>query len=281
MGKLRIMSSNVWYHETNLESWAKQGKDCTFAARSPLFLRMVKETLPDVIGFQEMGITLIKRLTIDSTKAGIPYVPIWGGCTSLMFRADKLDLVDSRFLIYPYRYEGLPESYNNSDTKCNLQAVFRVKETGKLFVFSNTHLWWKPGDPNKPWYLEGSDEARVKQFEMADAIASGFQEKYNAPIVFVGDLNTTYNTPPIKRAFELGYVHAHDVATEYAAEDNGYHSINDEGVFPYEPKPFTEAIDHILVKGAPEGFVRRFERFTPEWFNPASDHFPVWIDAEL
>ena len=40
-------------------------------------------------------------------------------------------------------------------------------------------------------------------------------------------------------------------------------------------------IDHILISDAPEGFVRRFERYTPEYYMPLSDHFPVFADVEL
>ena len=45
--------------------------------------------------------------------------------------------------------------------------------------------------------------------------------------------------------------------------------------------PFKEAIDHILVKFAPEGFVRRFERYTPDYYLPLSDHSPAFADVTL
>ena len=42
-----------------------------------------------------------------------------------------------------------------------------------------------------------------------------------------------------------------------------------------------DAIDHILVKGMPEGAVKRFDRYTPEYYLLLSDHAPVYIDVTL
>ena len=42
-----------------------------------------------------------------------------------------------------------------------------------------------------------------------------------------------------------------------------------------------DAIDHILVTGAEDGFVRRFERFSPDYYFPLSDHSPAFVDVEI
>lgn len=65
----------------------------------------------------------------------------------------------------------------------------------------------------------------------------------------------------------------HDAAVEFADETQGYHNCGGNG--------FKSAIDHILVRGAEDGFVRRFERFSPEYYLPLSDHSPVFVDVEL
>ena len=71
-------------------------------------------------------------------------------------------------------------------------------------------------------------------------------------------------------------------AVEYAEEAVGYHNCFPWG---YETKyfdtPFESAIDHILVLGEPEGAVRRFERYSPDYYFPISDHSPAYIDLEL
>ena len=42
---------------------------------------------------------------------------------------------------------------------------------------------------------------------------------------------------------------------------------------------YEDAIDHILVRDIPEGFCRRLERFTPDWYEIVSDHYPAYIDV--
>ena len=108
-----------------------------------------------------------------------------------------------------------------------------------------------------------------------------FRAKYgNCPAVIVGDLNADYHAQVVQAAFAAGYVHGHDAAVEYANNEHGYHWCGKDGFVPYVPQPFDKGIDHILIKGAPEGFVRRFDRTTPEYYLPVSDHSPVWIDVE-
>ena len=108
------------------------------------------------------------------------------------------------------------------------------------------------------------------------------KEKYNCPAIAVGDMNTSYNSEAIQSAIARGYLHAHDTAAEYVDERNGYHYCFPDGYDNYEkPGSFEAGIDHILISGAPTGFVRRFERFTPDYFMPLSDHFPVFADVVI
>ena len=37
----------------------------------------------------------------------------------------------------------------------------------------------------------------------------------------------------------------------------------------------------LLVKGFEDGAVRRFDRYTPEYYLTLSDHAPVYIDVEI
>jgi exonuclease III len=41
------------------------------------------------------------------------------------------------------------------------------------------------------------------------------------------------------------------------------------------------AIDHIFVAGAGKDAVKRFERYSPEYYFPISDHSPAYIDIEF
>ena len=55
-------------------------------------------------------------------------------------------------------------------------------------------------------------------------------------------------------------------------------TVNLNGDF-YFDKPFECAIDHILMKG--EGDVENFNRYSPKYYLPISDHSPAYIDIKL
>jgi hypothetical protein len=99
--------------------------------------------------------------------------------------------------------------------------------------------------------------------------------------MLVGDLNSNYNSTAVQSALKRGDLHAHDIATDFTDEDWGYHYCFGDGYKPYIEKAFEYGIDHILVKYAPKNFVSRFERYTPDYYLPLSDHSPVFIDVIL
>lgn len=212
---------------------------------------------------------------------GLRYALLWGRDTPVLYRQDRLELLDSDFLLYPMEFPGWEGEFNNDCTKSWCIAVFRDKTDGKKLIFMSTHLWWKSGDPVSESYQAGSDEARVFQLNMAMDRLEKFQTEYHCPIVLVGDLNADYTAPVVQNALSRGYAHAHNIATEFADQDWGYHYCFGDGYRPYAGAPFEKAIDHILVKFVPENFVRRFERYTPDYYLPLSDHSPVFADVEL
>ena len=121
---------------------------------------------------------------------------------------------------------------------------------------------------------------------MREAIAfiESFRVRYgNCPVIFGGDMNTPYHSKAIRYALtEGGYDHAHDVAVDFRCEEQGYHACGPKGYTnAWQNRPFETAIDHILVKGLPENAVRRFDRYTPEYYLPLSDHAPVFVDIVL
>ena len=281
MGKLRIMSHNVWKCDKNLPDWIAKGEDCSAAVRSKGMVRIYAETQPDIVGFQEMSPAMSDYIIRGLAEKGYRYALLWGKDTPIMYRQDRLELLDSDFLMYPLDVPGLEGEFNNEGTKSWCIAVFRDKTDGKKIIFMTTHLWWMSSDPASKNYQSGSDEARVHQLNMAMDKLEEFYGKYNCPVVLVGDLNATYTKPVIQNAISRGYAHAHDIATEYADEDWGYHYCFGDGYKPYEKAPFENGLDHILIKFASADFVRRFERYTPDYYLPLSDHSPAFVDAEL
>lgn len=222
-------------------------------------------------------------------ERGKNYALIWGRFTPILYRPEKLELLDTEFLTYPEELPGYEGEFNDVKSKaCNV-AVFRVKETGNIFVFATTHLWWK-GESTENNYanvdsnvLYGSDKAREYQIALAIEKIEGYRKKYNnCPAVFLGDMNTGYNSKAIQYAVQSGYRHARFIATDYADQTVGYHNCFGWGFEThYFDDPFENAIDHILLKGEKEGSVKRFERYSPDYYYPISDHSPAFIDFEI
>ena len=284
MSTIRLMTHNIWNRDKNSPAWEEQGFDCSADARVGGLLRVWQETQPDVIGCQEASAYMA-----DLVKEGMSdYTLIWGRYTPILYRADKLELVDSEFCTYPDYIEGYEEKYNDSRSKAYNIGVFRVKEDGKLFIFATTHLWWmhQPTEstpvPLPRNYRPHSDEAREYQIAMLCEALERFREKYNCPAFLVGDLNTGYESKAVQSAFAKGFRHAHDIATDFAEEAVGYHYCFPDGFKTvYSDRPFKTAIDHILVIGEAEGSVKRFERYSPDYYYPISDHSPAYVDVEL
>ena len=281
MAKLRIMSTNVWRCAENKPWWIERGLDCSSASRAPGIAKAYSETSPDIIGTQECDVIFREHLPKEVAKLGLNYDFITAGFTSVLYNKDTLELVETEYVVYPENipeYEGV---FNNDDSKSFCLAVFKVKSDGKYIVFAGTHLWWMGGDPDGKSYRPHSHEAREYQMNCMLDHLEAFRKKYNCPAVAVGDINAKYDSLAIKAALNRGWHHAHDVATEYADERNGWHYCFPDGYVEYEPTPFKEGIDHILVGGESEGFVKRFERYTPDYYVSLSDHYPVFADVEF
>jgi hypothetical protein len=281
MSMLRIMSHNQWKCDDNKPAWEEKGMDCSVTTRTRGFVKVFADTRPDMIGCQETSFAMADKLIRYCAEDGQTYALLWGRDTPIFYRQDKFELVDSAFSLYPNAVPGFDGVFNNSQTKSWNIGVFRIKENGNLFIFCSTHLWWKSSNPASHYYQAGSDEARAYQIGLAIEQITRFQEKYNCPAILVGDLNANYASQAVQKAFELGFVHAHDIATDYADETNGHHDCGNNGYGNYRNTPFATGIDHILLRGAPEGSVKRFDRFQPEYYLPLSDHSPVYIDIEL
>ena len=284
---LRIMTHNVWNRIDNAPAWEKNGEDCSAVARAPGHVRVYKETMPDLIGWQESTEPMLDAVLEGCRNEGIEYTAVWGRFTPILYRADKLELLDSRFITYPDNIDGYEGVFNDMRSKSANIAVFRVKESGKKFLFATTHLWWKRSDEKtkaeRPEeYLLGSDEAREQQVKIIIDTMNEFLKRYDVPAIILGDFNTQYNSKAIRYALDNGFRHAHDIATEFSDDEMGYHLCFAWGyVKEYMTLGFAGALDHILVRGEKEGAVKRFERFSPEWYFPVSDHSAAFIDVEF
>ena len=279
--QLRILSNNLWWCDENRPAWAAKGLDCSAAARSKGFARLYAALQPDVIGLQECSARMADELMERFAEAGLRYTLLWGHDTPILYRTDRFDLVDSTYLNYPEEFPGHEGSFNNWRTKSYLAAVLRCKENGQLLIVATTHLWWKSGRPESPIYQPHSAQARAYQLGLLMDKVESLQQTYACPAIMLGDFNAGYDSDTMRAALSRGWLHAHDTATEYADEGHGHHDCDDSGFAPYIPGEFRFSLDQIMHRGAPEGFVRRFERYAGEEYMSLSDHLPVWVDVQL
>lgn len=285
--RIRLMSHNVWNCDGNWPAWEENGEDCSAAVRVKGLVRVYTETLPDIIGGQEVSALMADLLKEECHAAGMDYTLIWGRFTPILYRADKFELLDSAFGTYPETIDGYEGTFNDVRSKAWNLGVFREKKSGKCFVFATTHLWWKSSDPSQMFsagsaYQAYSDEAREYQIALLAENVKKYRDAYQCPAVVVGDFNTDYKSKAVGYLLKNGFHHAHDIAVEYAEEKIGYHNCFPTGYDKfYSDKPFECAIDHIFLLGEPEGSVKRFERYSPDYYFSVSDHSPAYIDLEL
>ena len=184
MARLRLMSHNQWKCDSNLPAWEEQGLDCSAEVRERGFVRVFRDTMPDVIGCQEVSAHMADLMIRYLREEGMRYALLWGRDTPIVYRQDKFELIDSDFALYPKEFPGYEGEFNNGNTKSWCLAVFRVKENGKLFLFVSTHLWWK-------WKKPEDSEMRVRNARELLAKMDELQAKHNCPVVGGGDLNST------------------------------------------------------------------------------------------
>ena len=166
MAKLRLMTHNQWKCDKNQPAWEEKGFDCSPTVRVAGFIRVYKDTMPDIIGCQETSFIMADKMIRYAAREGLRYALLWGRDTPIAYRPDKFELVDSDFSLFPDEFPGHEGTFNNSQTKSWTLGVFRVKENGKLLIFVSTHLWWRSGNPASGSYQPYSDEARQYQLNI-------------------------------------------------------------------------------------------------------------------
>ena len=276
------MSNNQWKCDENLPAWEKAGLDCSAEARAAGLVRAYKAIMPDILGLQEVSTRMASLIMQELGKVTLPdgstavYEYVSGGDTPIIYRCDKYMLIESGFLRYPEAIPGLEGSFNNNETKSYTWGVFEDRVTGKRLALMSTHLWWKSSHPDSSFYQPGSNQARAWQIALAGREMDRVMEKYGCPGVLVGDLNASVDSLCLKKAFEEGWKEVHDVALE-RDETRGHHPCGGDGFSRGDPGVFETAIDHILLKNAEDIRVDYFRRLTDEWFDPISDHYPLYI----
>ena len=210
---------------------------------------------PDVIGLQENNynwhVALRKLLPdYDYVNANVPMsMPLekkeslgkkdWM-CTTMMYNTKTLELVDRELIGYSVNYWGCIQRMRYLS-----MALFKVKATGEMFVFTSTHF-----DAEKD--SRGQANRVTQAGEMAENIQY-YKETYGCPIISTGDFNSGYNDDPIANIREATGMMSHP---------------NNRG-----------GIDYILFSDGVS--TKYFTLVNDADLSGASDHQPIMADLTL
>ena len=247
---LKVMSFNILWKD--IDSTAKN--DATVTIKNPISNRilqlnaLLKGEHIDIAGLQEVSPKWVANLaTLDSDYA---YV---GSTTSntreggyMLYKKEKLELLENSMF---WLAEGAPTVSTKMDgaefDRICSWAIFKIKETGNIFIFMDTHCDHVLPDDKK--YTQGeilSDQVSVLQ-KMA---SEKYDVKGDCPLVLVGDMNAymsngLYKTITTKlndaRKCSVGTT----VSEEYGTLTGGFHCYNDR----QEPEAKGVIIDFIFV----------------------------------
>lgn len=272
-GEYRVMFSNIL--------GIRDEDEATIKLRTRMIAEVALEYAPDVIGVQECcprsrgndrydGVLTANGYKEASVKfsnsANNNYTPIF-------YRPDRLEQLDSGYLIYP--------STNN--TKSYTWVVFRDISNGKTFAVLGTHFKYTGGT--------SSSSVQTGSVGLIEKAVKTITEKYNCPVFIGGDMNCKNTDDPFKLFVSLGFKDTHDIAerTEDQETEHGYPGYDSKlGIYNTTKIPtgkYSAAIDHALLyagDGAPDTVtVKVFDVVTDEYALKGSDHCPVWIDFDL
>lgn len=268
---IRVMSSNVWGNTPGGH---------IVADRCSNLAVVFKRYKPTVLGCQEFSPLMrdsahdLSKLIEDTYTEVIekPENHCQNNYTPIFYDRNKVTLGDHGYLYY----SGL----NDIGSKSASWAVFTLKNCGLSFLFINTHYYWTNDEPGR--------EARINNTKELTALFDKINQRH-LPTFVTGDFNCCPEEPPIIGLEEHGFKQARFTAEEPVApmrSCNDYPALNqddpDKPFWKYLSEPsdmINESIDHIFVHG--NITVKRFITVTDKESLNASDHCPIYIDAEI
>ena len=252
---IRVMSYNtlVDNDETNGGwSWGKP-----LADRADKAAAAINYYKPDVIGLQENNYNWHVALRdllpdYDYVNADVPAnqrleasdslgKKDWM-CTTMMYNTKTLELVKNELIGYSVNYWGCIQRMRYLS-----MALFKVKATGEMFVFTSTHFDAENYDDGT-----GQKNRVIQATEMANNILR-YIGTYGCPVISTGDFNSNYSADPITKIRDLTGMESHS---------------NNRG-----------GIDYILYS---EGIdAKYFTVVNDADLSGASDHQPIFADLAL
>ncbi len=259
---VRIMSFNIWGNYFGNPVEEREGG----------IGEVISTYSPDILGMQEATPDWNASKLYSSLESEYGFVDVskyvGNNFDTLIYKKDRFELIDSGYV----KYADTPDA-----SKAATWGVFEEKATGKRLAVFCTHFWWM-------YFGEAEhDLIRVSNAALLTAKALELVEKYNIPVVGLGDLNSDYSMPTLTYLRAAGWklaqseaVESSDVGSHHGdpvrGEDGKYHGKRTD-------KDYTKSIDHIFFRG--EIKPQKFDIVEDQFALDVSDHSPIYCDFEL
>ena len=307
MGDLRIVVHNIFGGDRN--------PTINPTRRYKLQREIYIEYDADILMFQEFSPTAdrtvsgLKSAGYSEVDVKIDGIRLY---TPIFYRADVVEVVEAGRYLYTYVCTTDSRVKNDSNSKGVTWAVMKIKETGKMFILLNTHMYWNADgyaldgtayDKSDLRYIAGANLARIDNvrelFVILDEIKSK-PEYADIPVILGGDLNSRYIDETRNSVITLhdGRIALREIEKNgmksaqltapiadtrtalpgYPKYDSFYGYYYAYGN-PKEDKQDT-TIDHIFYMGNNLD-VHVFDVVDTTFARKTSDHLPIYVDVSI
>ena len=255
-GEIRIMSSNLL---ADYKSWG----GTPVKPRAKKYLEVIDAYKPDVIGVQELcecWFCCVNKNLPDWYKLLNPLLTgAFFRMTSIIYNSSTLDVIKSGTF-----------AYENGDPRLRrvVWAVFEVKETGKKFAVTNTHLDFL----REGLELEYASVMKGQRDELLNCIDE-LSERFDCPVFSVGDFNSIEDNP---KANQLYIPEIYNSLAEKLVDTK---FVSKNQVCGTERGWKRSSFDHIFMKGNAE--INSFCLMSYEYLTDMSDHYSIFADITL
>lgn len=218
---------------------------------------------PDVAGIQEISEKWYSRLTsLIGAEYGFVGKTIPSGkynYTGLIYNKNKVSVVESGMTLY---------SVGNSPRLRLLNwGLFESKASGKRFIVCNTHY-----DAN---HTGDHTPIRIQQATEMAELVNGLVEKYKVPVFCCGDYNCNEESVPFNTFINLtGFKDPKYTAKKIDNQIKTTHTLGEAVT-----NNTKLGIDHITC--SPDIEILYYNTLVGDFWVPASDHCPIYIDFRL
>ena len=254
--EIRVMTLNLLAH---YPSWGGTPVN----ERSHIFFALRDNYLPDILGVQEMCSDWYNEITKNKSKYKFvtPFRTAFPQkMTAIIYNSETLEIIDCG-----------NKSFSNAlnfKSRRIVWAVFKVKNTGDIFIVLNTHLSFL----NKKENYENFPTQACQVNELYTTLKTLYSQ-YPYPILIIGDFNTkrrVNHQNSVIASGSYGILNSLYTDAEVLAETK----------FSGENMNFNNTLnDHIFVYGNIK--IRNLALLSQNCFISLSDHYPLLADFSL